>query len=203
MRVPHSGLVLSVALCGLSWGPPGLAQPYAQPLPPDMAAPPEAAMPAAPVPPPALHDYWHQRLASPAGAGDPGAADDTGGHWAHEPGTGLSGPASNHASNLGGADTGSAIAPHLQSPNLGPDAGPEGYLLAASAALRQNRTGEAQQALEMAETRLLDRSTPVSAAGQPDQDPRVQAVDQALQALGRNDAAAAQNAIQQAIRSGG
>jgi hypothetical protein len=119
--------------------------------------------------------------------------------WAHQPGTGESGPASATASNIGPADTHSEIAPHFQSPDVGPNAGPVGYLKAAETALDRHRTGEAEQALEMAETRLLDRSTPAGTENQPDQNGMVQTVSMARQALGHNDIKAARKAIALAL----
>jgi len=119
--------------------------------------------------------------------------------WAHEPGTGESGPASATASNINPADTHSTIAPHFQSPDVGPNAGPVGYLKAAEKALDHHHTGEAEQALEMAETRLLDRSTPVGTADQPDQNGMVKKVSMARQALGHNDIKGARKAIALAL----
>ena len=119
--------------------------------------------------------------------------------WAHEPGTGQSGPASDKASNIDGSDSRSDIAPHFQSPGVDENAGPVGYLKAAEAALAHHRTGEAQQALEMAETRLLDRSTPVTEASVPSQNDMVQQVSMARQALGHNDVPGARKAIAMAI----
>ena len=80
-------------------------------------------------------------------------------------------PTSNKASNIGAADTASPIAPALPSPDLGPGAPPLAFLHAARAALATGRTGEAQQALEMAETRLLDRSTPLFQTNDPSTQP--------------------------------
>jgi len=122
-------------------------------------------------------------------------------HWAHQPGTGESGPASNKASNITEADTRSTIAPHLPQPAVGEGATADSYLQAAQAALQSHHTGAAQQALEMAETRLLDRSTPVNAAGQPDQDAAVQQVANARKALGSGDTQGASSAIQMAMGS--
>ena len=119
--------------------------------------------------------------------------------WAHEPGTGQSGPASDKASNIDGADSRSDIAPHFQSPDVGENAAPVGYLKAAESALTRHRTGEAQQALEMAETRLLDRSTPVNEASVPSQNDMVKQVSIARQALGHNDVPGARQAIAVAI----
>ncbi len=119
--------------------------------------------------------------------------------WAHEPGTGESGPASSTASNIGPSDTHSDIAPHFPEPAIGQAGSPEQYLMEAQHALAGHRTGEAQQALEMAETRLLDRSTPVNAAGQPDSNPMVASVAAARDALGRKDWAAARHEIETAL----
>ncbi len=119
--------------------------------------------------------------------------------WAHQPGTGESGPASAVASNINGADTRSEIAPHFPLPEGGYSASPERYLHDAARALRAHQTGVAQQALEMAETRLLDRSTPVSEANVPDQAPEIRHVTQARQALARNDIAGAAAAIDAAL----
>jgi len=114
---------------------------------------------------------------------------------------GMSGPASDRASNIGRGDTPSGIAPHLPMPDAAPDAGPDALLRAADQALAARRTGAAQQALEMAETRLLDRSTEIGANGRPDQDPQVLHVSVALQALGREDIAAARAEVAAAMRT--
>lgn len=119
--------------------------------------------------------------------------------FAHEPGTGQSGPASAKASNIDSANTHSEIAPHLPQPKGGESAGPWHYLHEADHALALKHTGEAQQALEMAETRLLDRSTPVDQASTPDRGPLVAQVSQARQALGHGDVAGARQAIQAAL----
>ena len=113
---------------------------------------------------------------------------------------GLSGPASSRASNIGHADTPGGIAPHLPQPDAPEGSGPDALLRAADRALVEHRTGAAQEALEMAETRLLDRSTEIDASGRPDQDPRVLHVGAALQALGRGDIAAARAGIAVAIQ---
>jgi hypothetical protein len=125
------------------------------------------------------------------------------GHWAHQPGTGESGPASARASNIDSADTHSVIAPHLPSPGVGQNAGPERYLQVAEHALREHKTGEAQQALEMAETRLLDRSTAPSAANQPDESPRIAEVTAARKALAAKDWEGARRDIREAMNRGG
>ncbi len=53
------------------------------------------------------------------------APDGTGSeHWAHQPGTGMSGPASSTASNTGYDDSHAQIAPHLPQPMQGENAPP-------------------------------------------------------------------------------
>ena len=147
-----------------------------------------------PPPAPAMHRHHMRHMAATSGSNDTG-----GEHWAHQPGTGESGPASNTASNIDSADTHSAIAPHFPEPKVGEGADAGTLLRAAQAALAAHHTGAAQQALEMAETRLLDRSTPVDAASVPDQNMAVQQVATARKALASGDNAAASAAIQTAM----
>ena len=92
----------------------------------------------------------------------------TGARPGNDVGTGMSMPMGTRASNIDASDTRSTIAPNLPSPSLGPDASPVDFLRAAQASLQAGRTGEAQQSLEMAQTRLLE---PFSADG-PDQQPK-------------------------------
>jgi hypothetical protein len=96
------------------------------------------------------------------------------------------------------------IAPALPAPALGPNATPEQYLQAAQRALQQRRGGAAQEALERAETRLLDRATAPSRANEPDTAPAVREISQAIDALGRRDWQAASqhtDAAMQAART--
>ncbi|MGH7042965.1 MAG: hypothetical protein ACREFY_12650, partial [Acetobacteraceae bacterium] len=102
----------------------------------------------------------------------------------HEPGIGTSLPMSNHASNIGSGDTRSVVAPTLPPPALGADATVRDYLRAARAALLANHTGQAQQALEMAETRALDRSVPQGQTNAPSDNGLVARISAARQALG-------------------
>ncbi len=119
----------------------------------------------------------------------------TGDNWAHQPGTGESGPASTKASNIDSADSRSEIAPHFPEPAQGQNATPKTYLNDAQTALMHHRTGLAQQALEMAETRLLDRSTAPDAASQPDQAPAIHQVTLARDDLAHGDIHGAEAAI--------
>jgi hypothetical protein len=199
-------LLASATLFGLAFMPAAFAQtPAPDPSAPVAASPDAGTM----APPPAANDQPQADQAPATGEKrapkhhrhvmkvKPADTDET--KFAHEPGTGESGPASMKASNTDAANTHSDIAPHFPSPKGGENAGPWGYLHDADHALAMKHTGEAQQALEMAETRLLDRSTPVDQASQPDQGPVVAQVTQARNALGHGDIAGARSAIQMAL----
>lgn len=129
----------------------------------------------------------------------PGANPATGARPGNEIGTGMSMPMSNKASNIDQADTRSTIAPNLPSPPVGDNANAADYLRAAQSALRAGRTGEAQQSLEMAQTRLLDRSTPQFQTGNPSNNPAVGQISHALKALAAGDRAQCMQLIQAAI----
>lgn len=165
--------------------PPGYAAPpSAYPPPPTYATRPPGA------PPPAT--YGGQAPAyPPAPAYTPPPTAYSGAPPAvrpgHSPGEGVSYPLSNSASNIDPGDTRSTIAPTLPTPALGPGAGPVQYLQAARASLAAGRTGEAQQSLEMAQTRLLDRSVPYNAVNTPSANPAVSQISEALRALGAGD----------------
>lgn len=120
----------------------------------------------------------------------------------HVPGVGDSQPASDRASNIDSTTSHSRIAPRLPSPTAGDSASPNQYLTEAQQALKSHKTGQAQEALERAQTRLLDRSVEQGATGTPDSDPRVTAVSQARQALAKGDTAGANRLIQQAMSAG-
>jgi hypothetical protein len=111
-------------------------------------------------------------------------------------------PRSRQASNIDSADTRGKLAPQLPAPGVGPSATPEDYLRAAQKALRSNQSGRAQAALEMAETRVLDRSVAPSDANAPDQSPEVTAINQALQSLASRDYGSAQSSIKTALETG-
>jgi hypothetical protein len=91
------------------------------------------------------------------------------------------------ASNIVPADTGPGVAPMLPPSPAGYDAAPRDYLRAARGSLAAARTGEAQQSLEMAETRLLPRAVPADQANMPDPDPAIAQIQSALHALGEGD----------------
>lgn len=109
------------------------------------------------------------------------------------------GPVSNQASHTPGSAPSSAIAPRLPQPAGGESGSPEQFLHEADRALEMHKTGLAQQALEMAETRMLDRSTLASEASTPDADPEVRALRRAREALGRHELGEAHAAIREAL----
>jgi hypothetical protein len=80
----------------------------------------------------------------------------------------LAQPADRPASNITPYDTRSVIAPALPVPPVPLTAPPSAFLSVARSAVQAGRTGEAQEALERAETRLLDRSLPAAAVAAPD-----------------------------------
>jgi hypothetical protein len=129
----------------------------------------------------------------------PGTNPQTGARPGNEVGTGMSMPMGTRASNIDAANTRSMIAPNLPSPVLDPNSGPVEYLRAAQAALQAGRTGETQQALEMAQTRLLDRSVPMMQTNNPSDNPAVTQISQALRALASGDRAQTMQLIQSAI----
>jgi hypothetical protein len=129
----------------------------------------------------------------------PGFDPTTGARPGNEVGTGMSMPMGTRASNIDQSNTRSMIAPNLPSPTVGANANAVDYLRAAQAALQANRTGEAQQSLEMAQTRLLDRSVPMGQTNNPSDNPAVTQVSQALRALAAGDRAQTMQMIQSAI----
>jgi len=91
------------------------------------------------------------------------------------------------------------VLPPLPAPNLPENAKPSDFLRAAQSSLAAGHKGEAQDALEMAQTRLLDRSVPLGHTEDPSKSPLVGQISQALQALAAGDRAACMQAIQAAI----
>ena len=89
----------------------------------------------------------------------------------------------------------------LPAPDLPPDSKPSEFLRAAAAALATGRNGEAGEALEMAQTRLLDRSVPLFQTNDPSNNPTSQQITEARQALAAHDRAGCMNLIQAAIGS--
>ena len=108
-------------------------------------------------------------------------------------------PHSNRASNILPGDTRSNIAPTLPMPPVAADATPADYLRSARDSLLQGRTGQAQQALEMAETRALARSVAPEDTFKASNDKLVLQIADALHALGAGDQARAMTVIDLAL----
>jgi hypothetical protein len=98
------------------------------------------------------------------------------------------------------SDRGIVLSP-LPSPNLPEGAKPSDALRAAQAAMAAGRIGEAQEALEKAETRMLDRSVELGQTNNPSDNPTVGQISQALQALAAHDRTTSLQLIQAAIAS--
>ncbi|OJY65267.1 MAG: hypothetical protein BGP12_18895 [Rhodospirillales bacterium 70-18] len=116
-------------------------------------------------------------------------------------GTGQSLPMSDKAGNIGPTDTHTPYAARLPDPGVGENTDPHAFLTAARQALAANRTGEAQEALERAESRLLVRSVPPSRANTPSGQTVIQQIAAARQALGMGDRAGALAKIDEALQN--
>lgn len=117
----------------------------------------------------------------------PGINPETGARPGNPIGAGQSLPMSDKAANITPEDTHSIIAPNLPAPPVPHPASPLDYLIAARMALAEGRTGEAQEALERAETRAIIRAVPPELADQPVVDPLVEKIRKARLALAAND----------------
>jgi len=125
----------------------------------------------------------------------------TGARPGHAAGVGASLPQSNNASNIVPADTRSNIAPTLPASAAGESASPSDYLRSARASLVAGHTGQAQQSLEMAETRALDRSVVPDQAAMPSDSGFVSRISDARHALGNGNSAHAIELIDLALAS--
>ena len=115
------------------------------------------------------------------------AQSPTGARPGNIPGTGQSLPTSGQSSNITPGNTASVIAPRLPEPPLDDNAPPRAFLAAARSALAAGRTGEGQEALERAESRMLDRAVRPSRANEPNRAPLVTQIAQARDALAAGD----------------
>ena len=95
---------------------------------------------------------------------------------------------------------GTVLAP-LPEPSLPEGSRPSAYLQAAQGALAAGHAREAESALEMAQTRILDRSVPLGQTGDPSDNPTIGQITQERQALAANDRATCLRLIQAAIAS--
>jgi hypothetical protein len=96
---------------------------------------------------------------------------------------------------------GSTVLAPLPAPDLSEGSRPSAYLQAAQAALAAGRAKEAESALEMAQTRMLDRSVPLGQTDDPSDNPTIRQITEARQALAANDRATCLQLIQTAIAS--
>lgn len=109
----------------------------------------------------------------------------------------LSEPKSNQSGNILNGSS-HDVANQLPAPQA--DANSEaGLLTAAISALQAHRTGEAQEALEQAETLALTRAVPQSEGNMPITDPQVTRISQARWALGAKNIPRALIAAQAAL----
>ena len=113
-------------------------------------------------------------------------------------GTGQSLPRSNQAGNINAATTHSELAPNLPAP-VGVDSVPD-LLVTARQALAAGQTGAAQEALERAESRALDRDITLGTERIPDQSPEIAAISQARDALANNNLRGAMAIIDATLR---
>jgi hypothetical protein len=104
---------------------------------------------------------------------------------------------SSQASNIAPSDTHSLIAPKLPLPPGG-DGAPRRLMQDARSALARGQTGAAQEALERAETRLLDLGDPNAPASEQHAQ-LLQAVTDARQALGLHNPRRAQAILAAAL----
>ena len=95
--------------------------------------------------------------------------------------------------------SGLALQP-LPSPGLTESASPEDLLRHALAAVVQNRRGEAQEAMEMAQTRLLDRSVPLGRTRDSSDSEAVRQISSARKDLSDGDRAATVQHIEDALQ---
>jgi hypothetical protein len=102
-------------------------------------------------------------------------------------GTGESLPLSSTAGNIVPGDTQNLVAGRLPVPAIDENAPPATFIEGARQALAAGRTGEAQEAIERAESRALDRSVKPSQAHDPSRQPLVQQLRDARMALGTGD----------------
>ena len=159
-------VILSVSVW-LALGAAAVAQGTAPAYPPP-ANPPGAAMP--------------PQTSMPPGGSMPAGSAESG----TMAGTGRSEPMSTRAANINQQDQAyQKIAPNLPNPPVGENASPVAYLHAAQSALAAGRTGEAQQSLEMAQTRLLDRSVPYGQTNTPIRNPAIEHDYQGAAGAGR------------------
>ena len=89
----------------------------------------------------------------------------------------------------------------LPAPMLDDNAAPQAFIEAALHALAAGRIGEAQEAIERAESRVLTRSVKPSQAAQVSQQPLIKQLGQARQALAAGDKLGAVTMLETAAKN--
>jgi len=128
----------------------------------------------------------------------PGANSETGERPGNPIGTKDSLPRGNAASNINESNEHSRMAPNLPTPRVGDEASADSYLQNARDALMRGRTGEAQEALERAQTRLMENRQMTN--GRAD-NAAIQHISDARQALASHDRARAEELIDSAMNT--
>lgn len=108
-------------------------------------------------------------------------------------------PLSTAPSNVTTTDTRTVWSPQLPAPPVAEDAPPAAFVKAAQGAIASGRLGEAQEAIERAESRALDRSVKPSAADEPSQQSLVKQLADARQMLASGDRMGAQHKLEEAL----
>jgi hypothetical protein len=189
--------------------PPGPAVPIMPETPPTKEPPPplppvtQVSPPSSPLAPPLPPLKRPNPVATPAIPPPPPPAPLTPAVGATPvvPGGGGSLPVSNKPSNISPSDTTSPIAPPLPAPDVGENASPAAFLHAALVALASGKTGEAQEALERAESRALDRAVRPSQANTPSSQSLVKQIAAARQSLSGGDRARTLDLIDVALHN--
>jgi hypothetical protein len=96
---------------------------------------------------------------------------------------------------------GNVVLAPLPTPNVPEGGRPSDYLRSAQSALAAGHAAEAQSALEMAQTRMLDRSVPLGQTDNPSDNPTSRQISQAREALAAHDRATCLQLIQTAVTS--
>jgi hypothetical protein len=108
-------------------------------------------------------------------------------------------PTSTVPTNTGPENTRTVWSPQLPAPAVSDAAPPAAFVRAAQAAIAAGRLGEAQEAIERAESRALDRTVRPSRATVPSHQPLVQQLAQARQLLGAGDRMGALRMLDRAL----
>lgn len=140
-------------------------------------------------------------LAAPVAMAQTAPQTESGARPGNDIGTRSSLPLSPMASNINGNDMKSTIAPTPPAPSVPPGASVAVLLRSADESLSAHQTGTADEALERAETNILQRGVVASQANTPSADPVVAQIEQARQQIGAHDNQGASATIQSILAS--